>query len=147
MKKHGQAAALRHLIPGLFVAAMISLMVLMLGFGGLTLMAKSTTTLKWVSAWGTVISAVALMALTLTYGLAVGLVSLSISRGLGWRLLATMSTGSALLKVEEDGTLVWARTFDQPDRPGFTTLHPMADKDRIRLQQQRLFYRGGAVGL
>ncbi|MBK6807471.1 MAG: hypothetical protein IPG81_00965 [Sandaracinaceae bacterium] len=40
------------------------------------------------------------------------------------RLLATMSTGSALLKVEEDGTLVWARTFDQPDRPGFTTLHP-----------------------
>lgn len=90
MKKHGQAAALRHLVPGLFVATLISLIVLMLGLGGLTLLAQPATTLRWVSAWGTVISAVALMALTLTYGLAVGLVSLSISRELGWRLMSKL---------------------------------------------------------
>ena len=80
MKKHGQAAALRHLVPGLFVAALIGLTLLMLGFGGLTLVAASATTLKWVSAWGTLVCSIALMALSLTYGLAVMLVSLSISR-------------------------------------------------------------------
>jgi hypothetical protein len=40
------------------------------------------------------------------------------------RLLVTSSTGSAVLKLEEDGALTWARTFDQPDRPLFSTLHP-----------------------
>lgn len=87
MKKHGQAAALRHLVPGLFVASVIGLLVLMLALAGTTLLAHPATTLRWVAAWGTVISAVALMALTLTYGLAVGLVSLSMSRQLGWHIL------------------------------------------------------------
>ena len=90
MKKHGQAAALRHLVPGLFVASLIGLLVLMLGFGGLTLIASSASTLKWVSAWGTLVCSLGLMALCLTYGLAVLLVSLSISRELGGRLLGQL---------------------------------------------------------
>lgn len=90
MKKHGQAAALRHLVPGLFVASLIGLLVLMLGFGGLTLIASSASTLKWVSAWGTLLCSLALLALCLTYGLAVLLVSLSISRELGGRLLGQL---------------------------------------------------------
>lgn len=90
MKKHGQAAALRHLVPGLFVATLIGLLVLMLGFGGLTLVASSASTLKWVSAWGTLMCSLGLMALCLTYGLAVLLVSLSISRELGGRLLGQL---------------------------------------------------------
>jgi len=90
MKKHGQAAALRHLVPGLFVASLIGLLVLMLGFGGLTLIASSASTLKWVSAWGTLVCSLGLMALCLTYGLAVLLVSLSISRELGGRLMGQL---------------------------------------------------------
>lgn len=90
MKKHGQAAALRHLIPGLFVAAVASLLMLMLVFGGLTLVARTTSDLKWVSAWGCAITSITLMALLLTYGLAVGLVSFSISRSLQGRLLGQL---------------------------------------------------------
>jgi len=90
MKKHGQAAALRHLVPGLFVASLIGLLVLMLGFGGLTLIASSASTLKWVSAWGTLVCSLGLMALCLTYGLAVFVVSLSISRELGGRLMGQL---------------------------------------------------------
>ena len=90
MKKHGQAAALRHLVPGLFVASLIGLLVLMLGFGGLTLIASSASTLKWVSAWGTLLCSLALLALCLTYGLAVFVVSLSISRELGGRLMGQL---------------------------------------------------------
>lgn len=87
MKKHGQAAALRHLVPGLFVAAIGSLLVLMLTLAALTMVATPATTLRWVSAWGTLGSAFALLALTLTYGAAVGLVSIVIARQHGWRLL------------------------------------------------------------
>lgn len=40
------------------------------------------------------------------------------------RLLLTSSGATHLMKVEEDGTPVWARTFEQPDRPGITVLWP-----------------------
>ncbi|HET8871352.1 MAG TPA: glycosyltransferase family 2 protein [Aquabacterium sp.] len=87
MKKHGQAAAIRHLIPGLFVGALIGLLVLMMAFSGLTMMADTLTTTRWVGAWGSAACAVMLMALLLTYGTAVGLVSVAIARDLGWRQL------------------------------------------------------------
>lgn len=48
----------------------------------------------------------------------------TVERAHDGRLLVTSSTGSAVLKLQEDGALTWARTFEQPDRPGFTTLHP-----------------------
>jgi hypothetical protein len=40
------------------------------------------------------------------------------------RLLLTGSSGNAVLKVEESGELVWARTFEQPSRPDFSQLDP-----------------------
>jgi hypothetical protein len=40
------------------------------------------------------------------------------------RLLLTNATGKAVLKVKEDGDLVWARSFVQPDRRDFPVLYP-----------------------
>lgn len=40
------------------------------------------------------------------------------------RLLLTSESADALFKVEENGDLVWARSFAQPDRPDFPRLDP-----------------------
>ncbi len=40
------------------------------------------------------------------------------------RLLLTGSGGLEVVKVKEDGSVVWARTFDEPSRPSTTQLWP-----------------------
>lgn len=91
MKKHGQAAALRHLIPGAFVGVLIALL-------GLTLLGMLALQLaQWFAAdavalseglvWATGLAAGALLGLALLYGTAVLLVSVRIARERGGELL------------------------------------------------------------
>ena len=89
MRKHGQAAALRHLVPGLFVAALIVLAALTL-LGALLVLAVphapahvSRTNLIWL----TLAAACGLAALATLYGLAVAAISVQIARAAGWPLL------------------------------------------------------------
>ena len=90
MKKHGQAAALRHLIPGLFVAALIVCLALLfagsVGSWFLPPAADYRLAMLWLAALG----AGGLMLLTTLYGLAVAWVSGRIAsecgRDLFWHL-------------------------------------------------------------
>jgi glycosyltransferase involved in cell wall biosynthesis len=87
MRKHGQAAALRHLVPGLFVAGLMALALLTV-VGGLTVwlwpaVNGPRTALIWLALG----SACALAALATLYGLAVAAISVQIARTAGWPLL------------------------------------------------------------
>lgn len=87
MKKHGQAAALRHLIPGLFVAALIVLTVLMLlGVLGLLFAPLSETQRESLIWWGNLVS-VSDLVLASVYTSAVLLISWRIAREQGCELL------------------------------------------------------------
>lgn len=74
MKKHGQAAALRHLIPGLFVAALLlTLTACLMGSVAITLLPMGAwrTAMMWLTGLG----ASGLLALVLLYGTAVYAIS------------------------------------------------------------------------
>ncbi len=104
MKKHGQAAALRHLIPGLFVGVMLLLALLtLLGCAGLLMNAFSSTPVvnainpalatqaqhgpHKLLIWATLLSASLLAAQCLLYAVAVCAISVSIARQQGMDLL------------------------------------------------------------
>jgi succinoglycan biosynthesis protein ExoA len=89
MKKHGQAAALRHLVPGLFVGALLMLLMLtVLGSAWLAMAPPPEGhALRWALLWGTLLSAAGLAALALLYGAAVLAISMAIARQQGSELL------------------------------------------------------------
>ncbi len=71
MRKHGQAAALRHLVPGLFVLSLLVLVVMVvLGSLG-TVMLHTLHPLRWPAIWLATLGTGGLLALTLLYGAAV----------------------------------------------------------------------------
>ena len=88
MKKHGQPAALRHLVPGLFVGLLLlSLGVMLAGALALLVWApEAGTQASDVLGWITLLSSVVLMGLSLLYGGAVLAVSIAIARKQGWAL-------------------------------------------------------------
>jgi len=89
MRKHGQAASIRHLVPGLFVAALIGLMLINLlctlwaGFDD----AVDPEAVLALPEWGSLIAAGLFTLLSATYALAVGAVSWVIAREQGMDLL------------------------------------------------------------
>jgi succinoglycan biosynthesis protein ExoA len=87
MKKHGQAAALRHLVPGLFVGLMLALLALTLVglLAVLTLQAGTMT--RAVMAWVSMLSAGLLALQALAYAVAVSAISVAIARQKGMDLL------------------------------------------------------------
>jgi succinoglycan biosynthesis protein ExoA len=87
MKKHGQAAALRHLIPGLFVAALLMLLALTVLGSAAVAMLPAGHALRDILNWATLIGAGMLLGLTLLYGGAVLFISLRIAREKGRDLL------------------------------------------------------------
>jgi len=89
MRKHGQAAALRHLVPGLFVGALLALLALtLLGSAWLGIAPPSLDS-AWRAPllWGTLLCAAGLGLLALLYGAAVLAISLAIERSAGPGLL------------------------------------------------------------
>ena len=71
MRKHGQAAALRHLVPGLFVLALLVTAVMMvLGWLAMGLL-PSLHPLRWPAIWVTLLGTAGLGGLTSLYGAAV----------------------------------------------------------------------------
>jgi succinoglycan biosynthesis protein ExoA len=87
MTKHGQAAALRHLVPGLFVAALMALALLTL-IGGVSVSSLAPGLMaRQLMIWLTLVSAVGLAGLSALYALAVSLISLRIAREQGMALL------------------------------------------------------------
>ncbi len=105
MRKHGQAAALRHLVPGLFVGALITLTLMMLvglvwmgfapGLGALNITDPSWSRVAalgflsplWFASALTLVGAGGLLLLALLYGGAVLAVSVAIARQQGPGLL------------------------------------------------------------
>jgi succinoglycan biosynthesis protein ExoA len=105
MRKHGQAAALRHLVPGLFVGALIALSLMMLvglvwmafapGLGALNITDPSWSRVAalgflsplWFASALTLVGAGGLLLLALLYGGAVLAVSVAIARQQGPGLL------------------------------------------------------------
>jgi succinoglycan biosynthesis protein ExoA len=87
MAKHGQAAALRHLVPGLFVGLMLALLALTLVglLAVLTLQAGTMT--RAVMAWVSMLSAGLLALQALAYAVAVSAISVAIARQKGMDLL------------------------------------------------------------
>jgi glycosyltransferase involved in cell wall biosynthesis len=90
MTRHGQAAALRHLVPGLFVGALMLLLMLTV-LGSVAVLglptAMSGQGLRTLLIWLTLASASGLIALSSLYVAAVGYISLRISRERGRELL------------------------------------------------------------
>lgn len=87
MLKHGQAAALRHLVPGLFVAALLSLIALTILGTAVVLWAPLGETLRHALAWLTTASAVGMAGLGVLYGTAVLSISWQIAQQQGRDLL------------------------------------------------------------
>lgn len=85
MKKHGQAAALRHLIPGLFVGVLMLLALLTL-VGSLSVGPMPLGGLRTAMIWGTLACAGGLLALSALYGVAVHVISFRIARQQGREL-------------------------------------------------------------
>lgn len=83
MKKHGQAAALRHLVPGLFVAALLLCLVLMVAGSVVSYVLPPAADYRLAALWSALLGAGGLMALTTLYGAAVFAVSTVISREAG----------------------------------------------------------------
>ena len=71
MKKHGQAAALRHLIPGLFVAALLLCVGLMIGGSALALLIEPGQNFRLGALWASAAGTAGLLGLSLLYGSAV----------------------------------------------------------------------------
>ena len=87
MKKHGQAAALRHLVPGLFVGAvLLSFMLTLLGSLFVSVMPPDSAA-RTATLWLTMLSAGGLAALSLLYALAVAFISISIAKQQGRELM------------------------------------------------------------
>ncbi|MBI5924646.1 MAG: glycosyltransferase family 2 protein [Aquabacterium sp.] len=86
MKKHGQAAALRHLIPGLFVGVMC-LLLLLTAMGSLAVFSLPSGALRTAISWGTMACASTLILQSILYGLAVYAISFSIARQQGRELM------------------------------------------------------------
>lgn len=87
MKKHGQAAALRHLVPGLFVGILMLLLILTVACSLSVFSLPSGNAMRAVLIWLSLLSAGGLASLTLLYGAAVGFISLRIARQQGRALL------------------------------------------------------------
>ena len=90
MKKHGQAAALRHLIPGLFVAALLLCVLAMIGGAAVALLIEPGQNHRLGALWVSAVGTAGLLGLTLLYGSAVLAVSWRIAgeagRELFWHL-------------------------------------------------------------
>jgi succinoglycan biosynthesis protein ExoA len=89
MRKHGQAASIRHLVPGLFVAALAGLMLANLLFtvwAGLDVEVNPEAVLT-LPEWGSLMAAGLGTALFTVYAVAVGVVSWLIAREQGMDLL------------------------------------------------------------
>lgn len=90
MKKHGQAAALRHLIPGLFVAALLACVLLMIAGSAVALLIEPGQNYRLGALWVSAVGTAGLLGLTLLYGSAVLAVSWRIAgeagRELFWHL-------------------------------------------------------------
>ena len=86
MKKHGQAAALRHLIPGLFVGVLM-LLLLLTAMGSLAMYKLPFGLPRTVMIWGTLCAASALTLLAVVYVVAVYAISFSIARQQGRELM------------------------------------------------------------
>lgn len=90
MKKHGQPAALRHLIPGLFVVALLLCVLMMIGGSAVALMIEPGRDHRLGALWVSAVGTASLMGLTLLYGSAVLAVSWRIAgeagRDLFWHL-------------------------------------------------------------
>ncbi len=81
MRKHGQAAALRHLVPGLFVASLLLLM-LMSTLGGLgVILLPKLHGLRWPAIWLALLGTGGLAALSFLYGAAVAFMCTRIAQG------------------------------------------------------------------
>jgi succinoglycan biosynthesis protein ExoA len=88
MKKHGQAASLRHLIPGVFVGVLLALLTLVVLLGLWTSVGiEPGSHGQHTLAWATLITSALFMAQALLYAAAVGAVSLLIARQRGMDLL------------------------------------------------------------
>jgi succinoglycan biosynthesis protein ExoA len=82
MRKHGQAAALRHLIPGLFVASALLLMLAVL-LGGLgVILLPRLHALRWPAIWLALLGTGGMAALCMLYGAAVAFMCQRIASGL-----------------------------------------------------------------
>lgn len=90
MRKHGQAAALRHLVPGLFVAALLLCVLLMIAGSAVALLIEPGQNYRLGALWVSAVGTAGLLALTLLYGSAVLAVSWRIAgeagRELFWHL-------------------------------------------------------------
>lgn len=83
MRKHGQAAALRHLVPGLFVAALLLCLMLMVVGAVVSFLLPPAADYRLAALWLAALGAGGLMALSTLYGAAVFAVSTAISREAG----------------------------------------------------------------
>ena len=83
MKKHGQAAAWRHLIPGLFVGALLMCLLLMLAGSMASLLIQPGANWRLGALWVAALGTGGLFLLTLLYGSAVLAVSAQIARASG----------------------------------------------------------------
>jgi succinoglycan biosynthesis protein ExoA len=90
MKKHGQAAALRHLIPGLFVAALLLCMTLMVLGAVASGLLQPGANYRLAALGVAMLGAGGLLVLTLLYGTAVLVVSTVITRDAGKDLWWTL---------------------------------------------------------
>ncbi len=90
MKKHGQAAALRHLIPGLFVATLLLCVLLMIAGSAVALLIEPGRNYRLGALWVSAVGTAGLLGLALLYGSAVMAVSWRIAgvagRDLFWHL-------------------------------------------------------------
>ena len=83
MKKHGQAAAWRHLIPGLFVGALLMCLLMMLVGSATALFIQPGADWRLGALWVAALGTGGLFLLTLLYGSAVLAVSAQIARASG----------------------------------------------------------------
>ncbi|MFT3859607.1 MAG: glycosyltransferase family 2 protein [Aquabacterium sp.] len=87
MKKHGQAAAFRHLVPGAFVGVLMLLGGLALASGLAMVALPAGGGLRLAAIWLNLLSAGGLLVLSLLYGVAVHLISWRIAQDKGRELM------------------------------------------------------------
>jgi len=90
MKKHGQAAALRHLVPGLFVTALLLCVLMMTAGAAMALLIEPGQNYRLGALWVSALGTAGLLCLALLYGSAMLAVSWRIAgvagRDLFWHL-------------------------------------------------------------
>lgn len=83
MKKHGQAAALRHLVPGLFVAVLVLCLLMTAGGAALALLIEPGQDFRLGALWTLSLGAMGYLGLSILYGCLVAWVSQRIAREAG----------------------------------------------------------------